>query len=209
MSHPVMLEENGLKSKNVTKCLKKVIISDSSIHQSQPSVRGSLWTKYDHRSKGDPPTFLLIFWRFLLLETNPPKHTSRSIQYGMCILSQWQKDPWWKVWWWRWARSWACLLWWWNIKCLANENLQPNHCTRRNPSLLEGKCQKGKGKDPLQMKNYRGITFSSVIAKLFELILLQCLSPVLDLRNCIPEGSIVCSHHLCNTRSCFHTYQRR
>ena len=37
---------------------------------------------------------------------------------------------------------------------------------------------KGKGKDPLQMENYRGITLSSVIAKLLELIILQRLSPL-------------------------------
>ena len=37
---------------------------------------------------------------------------------------------------------------------------------------------KGKGKDPLLMENYRGITLSSVIVKLFEIIFLQCPSPL-------------------------------
>ena len=39
---------------------------------------------------------------------------------------------------------------------------------------------KGKGKDPFKPGNYRGITLSSVIAKLFEIILLQRLSPLLE-----------------------------
>ena len=50
-------------------------------------------------------------------------------------------------------------------------------------SLNEGliiPVHKGKGKDPFLPGNYRGITLSSVITKLFEIILLQCLTPVLE-----------------------------
>ena len=39
---------------------------------------------------------------------------------------------------------------------------------------------KGHGKDPLLMNSYRGITLSSALAKLFEIVLLQRLSPVLE-----------------------------
>ena len=48
-------------------------------------------------------------------------------------------------------------------------------------SLNEGliiPVHKGKGKDPFQPDSYRGITLSSVICKLLEIILLQCLSPL-------------------------------
>ena len=37
---------------------------------------------------------------------------------------------------------------------------------------------KGKGKDPLLMENYLGISLFSVMVKLFEIILLQRLSPL-------------------------------
>ena len=50
-------------------------------------------------------------------------------------------------------------------------------------SLNEGliiPVHKGKGKDPFQPDSYRGITLSSVICKLLEIILLQCLSPLLE-----------------------------
>ena len=50
-------------------------------------------------------------------------------------------------------------------------------------SLNEGliiPVHKGKGKDPFLPGSYSGITLSSVISKLFEIILLQCLSPVLE-----------------------------
>ncbi len=39
---------------------------------------------------------------------------------------------------------------------------------------------KGQGKDPLLVNSYRGITLSSVLAKLLEIVLLQRLSPVLE-----------------------------
>ena len=39
---------------------------------------------------------------------------------------------------------------------------------------------KGKGRDPLLAKNYRGISLTSVIGKLFERILLQRVIPVLE-----------------------------
>ena len=47
---------------------------------------------------------------------------------------------------------------------------------------------KGKGKDPLQLNSYRGITISSVISKLFEIIILHCLSPWLE-EVCFPDIS--------------------
>ena len=50
-------------------------------------------------------------------------------------------------------------------------------------SLNEGliiPVYKGKGKDPFQPDSYRGITLSSVICKLLEIILLQRLSPLLE-----------------------------
>ena len=47
--------------------------------------------------------------------------------------------------------------------------------------------RKGKlGRDPLLTKNYRGIMLTSVFAKVFEIILLQRLQPVLEDRN-IPQ----------------------
>ena len=39
---------------------------------------------------------------------------------------------------------------------------------------------KGTGKDPFKPESYRGITLSSVISKLFEIILLCRLSPTLE-----------------------------
>ena len=39
---------------------------------------------------------------------------------------------------------------------------------------------KGNGKDPLLPDSYRGITLSSVISKLFEIVLLQRLTPLLE-----------------------------
>ena len=50
-------------------------------------------------------------------------------------------------------------------------------------SLNEGliiPVHKGKGKDPFQPGSYRGITLSSVISKLLEIILLRRLSPLLE-----------------------------
>ena len=45
---------------------------------------------------------------------------------------------------------------------------------------------KGKGKDPLLTSSYRGITLSSSIVKLFEIIILQRLSPLLE-DMCMPD----------------------
>ena len=39
---------------------------------------------------------------------------------------------------------------------------------------------KGKGKDPLIPNSYHGITMSSVIAETLEIVLLKCMSPILD-----------------------------
>ena len=39
---------------------------------------------------------------------------------------------------------------------------------------------KGKGRDPLLIKSYRGITLTSVLAKVFELVLLDRISPILE-----------------------------
>ena len=39
---------------------------------------------------------------------------------------------------------------------------------------------KRQGKDPLLVSSYRGITLSSVLSKVLEIILLQCLSLLLD-----------------------------
>ena len=39
---------------------------------------------------------------------------------------------------------------------------------------------KGKGSDPLVKKNYKGITLTSVIAKVFEIILTERISPILE-----------------------------
>ena len=39
---------------------------------------------------------------------------------------------------------------------------------------------KEKGKDPLIPSSYRGITMSSVIGKTLEIVLLKCMSPILD-----------------------------
>ena len=39
---------------------------------------------------------------------------------------------------------------------------------------------KGKGRDPLLKKSYRGIILTSVLAKAFEIILLQQINPVLE-----------------------------
>ena len=50
------------------------------------------------------------------------------------------------------------------------------------PSLLRAiivPIYKGKGRDPLSMDNYRGISLTSVIGKLFERIVLQRITPVL------------------------------
>lgn len=38
----------------------------------------------------------------------------------------------------------------------------------------------GKGKDPLSMNSYRGVTLTSVIAKCFEFVLLERLLPILE-----------------------------
>ena len=51
------------------------------------------------------------------------------------------------------------------------------------PTLNEGliiPIYKGKGKDPFAPGSYRGITLSSVIIKLFEVMILNRLSPVVE-----------------------------
>ena len=53
--------------------------------------------------------------------------------------------------------------------------LNPPHDPFSIPSFY-----KGKGRDPLLAKNYRGISLTSVIGKLFKRILLQRLIPVLE-----------------------------
>ena len=45
---------------------------------------------------------------------------------------------------------------------------------------------KAKGKDPLLTKNYRGITLTSVLAKVFEIILSQRITPMLEVAG-IPQ----------------------
>ena len=45
---------------------------------------------------------------------------------------------------------------------------------------------KGKGKDPLKTTSYRGITLTSVVAKTFEILLLDRILPILRDRN-IPQ----------------------
>ena len=73
---------------------------------------------------------------------------------------------------------------------------------------------KGKGKDPLQMKNYRGITLSSVIAKLFELILLHRLSPIFeetgfpDIYQTAYQRGLSCAHAIYATQEANLTHIR-
>ena len=82
-------------------------------------------------------------------------------------------------------------------------------------SLNEGliiPVHKGKGKDPFLPGNYRGITLSSVISKLFEIILLQRLTPVLEeagvpdfAQSAYQKGlAILCRCHLRHTGSIAH-----
>ena len=72
---------------------------------------------------------------------------------------------------------------------MAKENIyifffQPNYLLRTGPNVPnEGliiPINKGKGKDPFQAGSYRGITLLSVISKLYEIILLRRLSPLLE-----------------------------
>ena len=73
---------------------------------------------------------------------------------------------------------------------------------------------KGKGKDPLQMKNYRGITLSSVIAKLFELIILHRLSPIFeetgfpDISQTAYQRGLSCAHAIYATQEALLTHIR-
>ena len=59
---------------------------------------------------------------------------------------------------------------------------------------------KGKIKDPLLIENYLGITLSSVMVKLFEIILLQRLSPLFeeigfpDISQTAYQSGLSCSH---------------
>ena len=47
---------------------------------------------------------------------------------------------------------------------------------------------KGKGRDPLLKKNYRGITLTSVLDKVLEIALMQRITPILDVAD-IPQIS--------------------
>ena len=65
---------------------------------------------------------------------------------------------------------------------------------------------KGKGKDPLLMENYRGITLSSVMVKLFEIILQQRLSPLFedigfpDISQTAYQSGLSCGHAIYATQ---------
>ena len=50
----------------------------------------------------------------------------------------------------------------------------------RIPQCFKNEAFKGKGRDPLLKKSYRGITLTSVLAKVFEIILLQRINPILE-----------------------------
>ena len=84
------------------------------------------------------------------------------------------------------------------------DNLSPEHLKFAGPAFVNWLCQvinriceleqipscfkqgivipafKGKGRDPLLIKSYRGITFTSVLAKIFEILLLNRLIPLFD-----------------------------
>ena len=84
-------------------------------------------------------------------------------------------------------------------------------CLKEGVILL---VYKGKGKDPLQMKNYRGITLSSVIAKLFELIILHRLSPIFeetgfpDISQTAYQRGLSCAHAIYATQEALLTHIR-
>ena len=73
---------------------------------------------------------------------------------------------------------------------------------------------KRKGKDPLSPSSYRGITLSSVIAKLYELIILDRIHPVLDSLN-LPDSlqtayrkGLSCSDAIFTTQEALLTHLR-
>ena len=74
---------------------------------------------------------------------------------------------------------------------------------------------KGKGKDPLMPESYRGITMSSVIAKTFELILLNRMSPILeemgfpDINQTAFQRGISCSDAVFSTQEVLLNYIRQ
>ena len=65
---------------------------------------------------------------------------------------------------------------------------------------------KGKGKDNFLMENYRGITVSSVMVKLFEILLLQCLFPLFeeigfpDISQTAYQSGLSCGHAIYATQ---------
>ena len=73
------------------------------------------------------------------------------------------------------------MFWWGNPQTVAKEDLQQNYRPRTDPHNPRHiiPVLKGKGKDPFKPESYRGITLS-VISKLFEIILLRRLSPILE-----------------------------
>ena len=84
------------------------------------------------------------------------------------------------------------------------DNLSPEHVKFAGPAFVNWLCQvvnciceleqipsclkqgivipafKGKGRDPLLIKSYQGITLTSVLAKIFEILLLNHLIPMFD-----------------------------
>ena len=67
----------------------------------------------------------------------------------------------------------------WLVKIL-NETIDFESIPRSFLNSIIVPIYKGKGRDPLLAKNYRGISLTSVIGKLFECILLQRLIPVIE-----------------------------
>ena len=73
---------------------------------------------------------------------------------------------------------------------------------------------KGNGKDPLLPDSYRGITLSSVITKLFEIVLLQRLTPLLeevgfpDFSQTAYQKGISCSDAIFATQEALLTHAR-
>ena len=73
---------------------------------------------------------------------------------------------------------------------------------------------KGRGKDPLLVSSYRGITLSSVIAKLFEVIILRRLSPCLgeagfpDISQTAYQNGMSCADAIYATRETLLTHVR-
>ena len=68
-------------------------------------------------------------------------------------------------------RNWLCQIF--NVCQLE----QISSCFKRGIVIP---CFKGKGRDPLLLESYRGITLTSVIAKMFEIILLDRMNPTFE-----------------------------